>query len=164
LTPDRDSSATKTPEGTVASAAPVPVSDPRDPRSTTSAALDSEGRLAVSEAVEAGDLLALDPTRPGHLRRAATLADPGVIGVASGPSSEGGPSGTLDAPVVASGIVWVRADAGYGAIRSGDLLVSSPTPGHAMLAIEFVPGTVVGKAIDPLETGTGRIRMLVLAR
>jgi hypothetical protein len=56
--------------------------------------------------------------------------------------------------------------AGYGAVETGDLLVTSPTPGHAMSAPDAVPspGTVLGKALEPLDTGQGTIRMLVMMR
>jgi len=33
-----------------------------------------------------------------------------------------------------------------------------------MRAIEVVPGTVLGKAIDPLDAGTGTIRVQILFR
>ena len=62
------------------------------------------------------------------------------------------------------GVVTVRAEAGYGTIRPGDLLTSSPTPGHAMRALEALPGTLLGKALDGLEAGMGPIRMVVLLR
>ena len=66
--------------------------------------------------------------------------------------------------VVFAGLVKVRVDAHYGEIRPGDLLVTSPTPGHAMRAIEMLPGTIVGKAIDPLASGTGTIRAVVMLK
>jgi len=55
-------------------------------------------------------------------------------------------------------------DAGYGAIRIGDLLTSSPTPGQAMLAYDPTAGTILGKALGNLEAGSGQIRMLVMLR
>lgn len=55
----------------------------------------------------------------------------------------------------------VNADATYGAILPGDLLVSSPTPGHAMRAEDPQTGTVVGKALEALESGRGRIAVVV---
>ena len=58
----------------------------------------------------------------------------------------------------------IKVDAGYGSIQPGDLLVTSPTPGHAMRALEYSPGTIVGKALEPLETGVGAIRVLVMLR
>ncbi len=68
------------------------------------------------------------------------------------------------APVALTGTVDVKVDAGYGSIRPGDLLVSSPTPGHAMVATDPTPGTVLGKALGAQETGTGTVRMLIMLR
>ena len=66
-------------------------------------------------------------------------------------------------PVGLAGFVRVKVDARYGAIAPGDLLTSSDTPGHAMRAEKDVPGTVIGKALEPLAEGRGEIVMLVLA-
>ena len=55
----------------------------------------------------------------------------------------------------------IKVDASYGAIRPGDLLTSSPTPGHAMRADDPRMGTVIGKALDSLETGVGVIAVMV---
>jgi len=55
----------------------------------------------------------------------------------------------------------IRVDASYSSILPGDLLVSSPTPGHAMRAIEPLPGTVIGKALGSLEEGQGTIPVLI---
>ena len=49
-------------------------------------------------------------------------------------------------------------------MRVGDLLTTSPTPGHAMRADDPRPGTIVGKALEPLESGTGMVRVLVMLR
>ena len=57
-----------------------------------------------------------------------------------------------------------KVDAGFGAIRPGDLLTTSPTPGHAMRVDDPQPGTILGKALETLEAGTGEIRVLVMAR
>ena len=66
------------------------------------------------------------------------------------------------APVALSGTVPCKVDAGFGPISPGDLLTTSPTPGHAMRSSEATPGTIVGKALEELETGTGVIRVLVM--
>jgi hypothetical protein len=115
--------------------------------------------IPVSEHVEAGQVLALDPERPGKARAAVTMADPAVIGVALGSTDD-----TLEARVAASGFVECSVDAGYGAIRAGDLLTTSPTPGYAMRALDVLPGTILGKALEPLEVGTGTIKILVMPR
>lgn len=68
------------------------------------------------------------------------------------------------APIALAGRVPTKVDAGYGSIRVGDLLTTSPTPGHAMRADDPEPGTVIGKALEGLETGTGSILVLVTLR
>ncbi len=63
-----------------------------------------------------------------------------------------------------------KVDASYAAIKPGDLLTTSDTPGHAMKAqpveIEGIeiygPGTTIGKALEPLDSGTGTIEVLVM--
>jgi hypothetical protein len=121
------------------------------------------GRLfPVAEPVEAGDLLALDPERPGKLVRATAAQDPGIVGIAAEAPLE--IDGEMRVALVETNYAVVKADAGYGEIRPGDLLTSSFTTGHAMRATEIVPGTVIGKALEPLETGTGLITVLVMPR
>jgi len=122
--------------------------------------------FAVREPVEAGDLLALDPANPATLRRAASIADPGVVGVAIGKTrtANGESAGAGEAAVLTFGVARVKVDAGFGAIVPGDLLTSSPTPGHAMRAAEIVPGTILGKALEPLDVATGTIRVLLMQR
>jgi hypothetical protein len=55
-------------------------------------------------------------------------------------------------------------DASSGAIWPGDLLVTSPTPGRAMRQEAPLPGTVLGKALEPLAEGAGTIKVLVMLR
>jgi hypothetical protein len=118
--------------------------------------------LTLSEDVEEGDLLALDPARPGSFRRAAHPEDPLVVGIAAGaPFLEGG---ELRAPVATAGIATARAEALDAPIAPGDLLVASSVPGHVSRAAAAVPGTVVGKALEGLESGAGPIRILVMPR
>jgi hypothetical protein len=54
-------------------------------------------------------------------------------------------------------------DAQYGAIAVGDLLTTSPTPGHAMKATDQLQafGAVIGKALRPLGEGQGLIPVLI---
>jgi hypothetical protein len=54
-------------------------------------------------------------------------------------------------------------DAAFGAIEVGDLLTTSPTPGHAMKATDQLKafGSVIGKAMRPLESGRGLIPILI---
>jgi hypothetical protein len=119
--------------------------------------------LPASEAVQPGHVLALDETRPGLVRPAARELDRGVLGcaVTAGESLDL-PAG--HAALGVSGIVLCRADASFGAIGVGDLLTTSPNPGHAMVAGEYARGAVLGKAVEGLGEGIGLIRVLVNPR
>ncbi|PIN72713.1 hypothetical protein COV22_02525, partial [Candidatus Woesearchaeota archaeon CG10_big_fil_rev_8_21_14_0_10_47_5] len=62
-----------------------------------------------------------------------------------------------------AGRVAVKADAGYGEIKRGDILVSSPTMGHAMVCSERseCSGAIIGKALSTLKEGRGKVTVLV---
>lgn len=66
-------------------------------------------------------------------------------------------------PLAIVGIVPCKVSAENGAIRPGDLLVTSSTPGHAMKGTDRsrMLGAVVGKALEPLSEGKGVIQVLV---
>ncbi len=64
-------------------------------------------------------------------------------------------------PMAMVGIVPCKVSAENGPIRPGDLLVTSATPGHAMRDEDPRVGTVLGKALEALDAGTGSIRVLV---
>ena len=92
-------------------------------------------------------------------------ARPGKDATAFDSATDAGPSsGAARVPVSLSGVAQCKVDAGYGSILPGDLLTTSPTAGHAMRADEPAPGTILGKALEPLDAGTGLIRVLVMLR
>jgi len=66
-------------------------------------------------------------------------------------------------PVALSGRVWVKCDASRASIRVGDLLTTSHRAGHAMKATDAsrMTGTILGKAMTELESGTGMVMVLV---
>lgn len=66
-------------------------------------------------------------------------------------------------PLALTGKVWCKVDADCGPIGVGDMLTTSPTPGHAMLAADqaLAFGAVIGKALGSLESGRGLIPVLV---
>jgi hypothetical protein len=143
------------PDGTLPGVAPAP------------AIPASVSAFAVKEAVERGDILVVNPASGDELYRCQQASDPMVVGISASAASASG-----EVPVFQYGTTWVRVDAQYGPIARGDLLVTSPTPGHAMMAqpkiVEGVPiytsGTIIGKALEPLATGTGLIKVLVMLR
>ena len=61
------------------------------------------------------------------------------------------------------GIVPCKVIAENGPVVVGDLLVTSSTPGYAMKGTDrgLMLGAVVGKALEPLQKGTGVIQVLV---
>ncbi len=65
-------------------------------------------------------------------------------------------------PIGIVGIVPVKVSAENGPIRRGDMLTTSSIPGHAIRATEFVPGSILGKAMGELEDGTGVIEVVLL--
>ncbi len=77
------------------------------------------------------------------------------------PTEAGGGAGQREVAVM--GKVWCQANAFDRAIRVGDLLTTSSTPGHAMTAVdrEAAFGAVLGKALTPLATGAGLVLVLV---
>jgi hypothetical protein len=111
--------------------------------------------FAVAETVEPGDLLTASRDLVGSAELARIQSDRAVIGVVEEMQEQ-------QAAVALAGTVIVKVDADYGPIQVGDLLSSSPTPGHAMRTDWPEPGTVIGKALEPLEAGTGRIRIMVM--
>jgi len=132
----------------------------------SSPASDFAEMLPAVGGLEAGDVLAVDPD--GKLIRSTAAYQPTVVGVYStAPGFVGGSGDDVDLtdkiPLAVVGVVPVKASAENGPIQPGDLLVASATPGHAMKASPNPPiGTVIGKALEGLDKGTGVIRILVM--
>jgi hypothetical protein len=80
-----------------------------------------------------------------------------------------GEAGAGKVMVTMSGRVIVNVDASKYPIRIGDLLVTSNRPGMAMRSrpikiggkLIHRPGTIIGKALEALPKGKGRILVLV---
>jgi len=132
---------------------------------------DVAERIDVTEAVEPGDVVEIDPENPGKFRKAREALSTRVAGVIS--TAPGVVLGNKSAesndtrPILAlAGRVPVKATAKYGAIAVGDLLVSSPIPGYAMKCPEKSQciGAVIGKALEPLTEGSGLIEVQVVLR
>jgi hypothetical protein len=117
--------------------------------------------------VEPGTVMVLGDD--GTLLECEAGYDKRVAGVISG-AGEYRPAIVLDGrkpgnrqPIALIGKVYCKVDAGHGAIQIGDLLTTSPTRGHAMIAAEphRAFGTIIGKALGPLASGQGMIPILV---
>jgi hypothetical protein len=66
-------------------------------------------------------------------------------------------------PLGVIGIVPTKASTENGAIAPGDLLVTSATPGYVMKGTDRdrMLGAVIGKSLEPLSSGTGKIQVLI---
>jgi hypothetical protein len=66
-------------------------------------------------------------------------------------------------PLGMVGVIPTKVCDEGGAIKRGDLLVTSSKPGYAMKADpeKVKPGQVIGKALQELASGNGKIKVLV---
>jgi hypothetical protein len=126
---------------------------------------------ARAAALPAGAVVVLD--HDGKIRASREAYDDRVAGVLSG--AEGFKPGLLldfqagashRRPVALMGKVFCQTDADHGPVCAGDLLTTSPTPGHAMRVSDKrrALGAVLGKALAPLTEGKGLIPILVMLR
>jgi hypothetical protein len=101
-----------------------------------------------------------------RLRQCAEAYDKKVAGVLSGagrcrPGIVLGkePSHIKRLPLALTGKVYCKAGAQYAPIDIGDLLTTSPVPGHAMKVDDPLKafGAVIGKALRSLSDGRGVI-------
>ncbi|MEN8165035.1 MAG: hypothetical protein ABFS37_12970, partial [Acidobacteriota bacterium] len=109
--------------------------------------MTADGRLTRSFEAHQASVVGVISTRPGYLSDLYRDVDEAE-----------------KAPLAVVGIVPVKATAANGEIRPGDMLTPSAVPGTAMRSRRVIPGTVIGKAMEKLESGEGLIRMLVMLR
>jgi hypothetical protein len=123
-----------------------------------------------SEQLSSGTVVVLDSTKSNHVISSTQPYDTRVAGVISEqPGIALGEGGAGKVLVATTGRVLVQVDASKSPIHIGDLLVTSDAPGMAMksepLNVGRVqlhrPGTLIGKALEPLERGTGKILVLL---
>lgn len=157
--------------GTSAPAALLHVAgDARIDGTILSVAEDVAEWVRASTALAAGSVVIVDPRESNGVVLSRAPYDTRVAGVVSErPGVLLGERGEGRVKVAHTGRVRVKVDATYGAIAVGDLLVTSPTPGHAMRsepvnvggAVVHRTGTVLGKALESLASGQGEILTLV---
>jgi hypothetical protein len=116
----------------------------------------------AAEPLEAGTIVIIDESAHNRVKASYQSYDTRVAGAVSPqPGLILGEAGEWRVLVAQSGRVRVKVDATYGAIKPGDLLVTAPRTGYAMKSSSPTPGTVVGKALEPLADGTGDILVLL---
>jgi len=117
-----------------------------------------------------GTVVVLNAERNNEVMPSATAYDTTVAGVVSAqPGIILGRGSDSKEMIATSGRVKVHVTAGNGKIRVGDLLVTSEKSGMAMRSEPIDvggaklhrPGTLIGKALEPLESGEGDILVLL---
>jgi hypothetical protein len=123
---------------------------------------DLAEHIDAGSAVEPGDVVVIDPDHDERVIRSTKPYDTAVAGIiSSDPALVIGKSDT-ETPLALAGRVPCKVSAENGPIRRGDLLTTSGTPGHAMKATDPKLGTILGKAMGELESGTGLIPVLIV--
>jgi hypothetical protein len=117
-----------------------------------------------------GTVVVLNAGKTNEVMPSARQYDTTVAGVVSAnPGIILGTAGDDKEQIATTGRVKVRVDARSAAIRVGDLLVTSDIAGTAMRSQPMEingrqfhqPGTIIGKALEPLEGGIGEILVLL---
>jgi len=120
--------------------------------------------------VPQGAVVVIDEQNPGHLKLSDSPYDTRVAGVVSGangvnPGIQMHQQGLIEGGknVALTGRVYVQADASTAAIRPGDMLTTSSTPGYAMKVSDHAraAGAILGKAMTGLSEGKGMVLVLV---
>ncbi|HEX8174150.1 MAG TPA: hypothetical protein VF543_03415 [Pyrinomonadaceae bacterium] len=120
--------------------------------------------------LSAGTVVILDPEKSNQVIASTDSYDTRVAGVISEqPGVLLGVGGEGKVKVATTGRVRVKVDATRGPIKIGDLLVASGEDGVAMKSepvniggvLIHRPGTIIGKALEPLANGKGEILVLL---
>lgn len=117
-----------------------------------------------------GTVVVLDTERSNQVLASTRFYDTCVAGVVSAqPGVILGLAGEGKLMIATTGRVKVKVDATNAPIKVGDLLVTSNVSGMAMKSIPLDfggvpihrPGTIIGKALEPLNKGQGEILVLL---
>lgn len=118
----------------------------------------------------AGTVVVLDTEQSNHVVASSSTYDTRVAGVVSAqPGVILGEAGENKVMIATTGRVKIKVDATRAPVRIGDLLVTSDREGYAMKSEPIsvggrqlhAPGTLLGKALEPLEKGVGEILVLL---
>jgi hypothetical protein len=126
--------------------------------------------VPASSDLQPGTVVVLNPNRDNEVMPSTRAYDTTVAGVVSAqPGLVLGEGSASKETVATMGRVRVRVDARRASVAIGDLLVTSDRPGYAMKSVPIdmsgtaihQPGTIIGKALQPLAEGEGEILVLL---
>lgn len=124
----------------------------------------------VRSQYEPGDVMVIDSTHPGNFLKSSMPYSRLVAGIYSTKPGMIGRRQTSDPkassneiPMAMVGIVPTKVTTENGSIEVGDLMVTSSLPGYAMKGSEGAirTGSVIGKALGSIYSGTGVVEVLV---
>ncbi|MBU1872008.1 MAG: collagen-like protein, partial [Candidatus Omnitrophica bacterium] len=117
----------------------------------------------AAEDVEPADVVVIDSEINQRIVKSSMPYDTMVAGVISSSPGFLIDMEDSDTPLALAGRVPCKVTTENGPIKRGDLLVTSSKPGYAMKASpdKLKPGMVLGKALEPLGEGEGKIVLLV---
>ena len=114
---------------------------------------DYAEHFGTNDLIEPGDIVVLDKNSKSEIYiKSKTPYDKCVVGVCSNEFAHciGGkdPNSNYSIPIALAGRVHTKI---IGPIKKGDLITTSNTPGVGMKANTYIPGTIVGKALENIE-------------
>jgi hypothetical protein len=126
---------------------------------------------ALHDGIKPGMIVSIDADHAGQLVTSSKAYDKTVAGIVSGAGGvqtgmlmgQRGTAADGKHPVALTGRVYCWVDADQGAIRPGDLITTSDTPGHGMKVTDHgrAQGAIIGKAMSSLDKGRGLVLVLV---
>jgi hypothetical protein len=126
--------------------------------------------VSATAPLEPGTVVVLNPDKQNEVMPSERAYDTAVAGVVSAsPGLILGEASPSKEKIATIGRVRVKVDASQGPIHTGDLLVTSAETGTAMRSepVEVAgikihrPGTILGKALEPILSGKGEILVLL---
>jgi trimeric autotransporter adhesin len=114
--------------------------------------------------VQAGDVVIIDPENDKTVIKSRIAYDTRVAGIVSTDPSHLMSADEGNVPLALAGRVPVKVSSENGAVKRGDLLTSSATPGYAMRCAsrQECSGAIIGKAMENMEGETDMITALVV--
>jgi hypothetical protein len=126
---------------------------------------------AIHDEIKPGMIVSIDADHAGQLITSSQAYDKTVAGIVSGAGGvqtgmlmgQRGSEADGKHAVALTGRVYCWVDADHGAVRPGDLITTSDTPGHGMKVSDYTraQGAIIGKAMSGLQKGKGLVLVLV---
>jgi len=130
---------------------------------------DISETFLTNENLDEGDVVVIDEINEKYIKLSQEPNSSNVIGVVvSSPAiilnseTDDGENPSLNSKKISIlGRVKIKVTTENGPIRPGDLLTTSSKPGYAMKSTKKEVGTIIGKSLQNLQTGIGKIEAFI---